>query len=48
VGKYIVNAISVRDYPVVQGSILYMALVYLIVNLVVDILYVYFDPRIEY
>ena len=48
VGKYVVNAISVRDYPVVQGSILYMALVYLVINLVVDILYVYFDPRIEY
>jgi peptide/nickel transport system permease protein len=48
IGKYIVNAISVRDYPVVQGCILYMALVYLVINLVVDILYVYFDPRIEY
>ncbi len=48
VGKYVVNAIAVRDYPVVQGSILYMAVVYLVINLVVDILYVYFDPRIEY
>jgi peptide/nickel transport system permease protein len=48
IGRYIVTAISQRDYPVVQGCILYMALVYLIINLVVDILYVYFDPRIEY
>ena len=48
IGKYVVNAISERDYPVVQGCLLYMALVYLVINLLVDILYVYFDPRIEY
>lgn len=48
IGRFIVTAISQRDYPVVQGCILYMALVYLVMNLFVDILYVYFDPRIEY
>jgi peptide/nickel transport system permease protein len=47
-GKYIVTSISMRDYSVVQGCILYIALVYLVINLVVDLLYVYFDPRIEY
>jgi peptide/nickel transport system permease protein len=47
-GKYIVTSISMRDYPVVQGGILYIALVYLAINLLVDLLYVYFDPRIEY
>lgn len=47
-GKYVVVSIYNRDYPVVQGCILFIALVYVIVNLVVDLLYVYFDPRIEY
>ncbi len=47
-GKYLVVAINMRDYPVVQGCILFIALVYVIINLVVDLLYGYFDPRIEY
>lgn len=47
-GKYVVSSIYSRDYPAVQGCILFIALVYLIINLLVDILYGYFDPRIEY
>ena len=47
-GKYLVLAIYARDYPVVQGCMLFIALVYLVINLVVDVLYVYFDPRVEY
>jgi len=47
-GKYIVVSIYMRDYPVVQGSILFLAIVYVLINLVVDLLYGYFDPRIEY
>jgi peptide/nickel transport system permease protein len=47
-GKYLVLAIYVRDYPVVQGCILFIALTYMLINLIVDILYVYFDPRIAY
>ena len=47
-GKYMVVSIYMRDYPVVQGCILFVALVYLFINLVVDLLYAYFDPRIEY
>jgi len=47
-GKYIVVAINMRDYPVVQGSILFIAVVYVLINLVVDLLYGFFDPRIEY
>jgi len=47
-GKYIVVAIYARDYPVVQGCILFIALIYVVINLVVDLLYSYFDPRIEY
>ncbi len=47
-GKYVVVSIYNRDYPAVQGCILFIALVYCFVNLLVDILYPYFDPRIEY
>ncbi len=47
-GKYIVVAIYARDYPIVQGCILFIALIYVVINLVVDLLYSYFDPRIEY
>lgn len=47
-GKYVVVSIYNRDYPAVQGCILFIALVYSLVNLLVDVLYPYFDPRIEY
>ena len=47
-GRYIVQSIYNRDYPVVQGCILFIAFIYVFVNLVVDILYAYFDPRIKY
>jgi peptide/nickel transport system permease protein len=47
-GRAIVEAIRVRDLPVVQGGIFFMALVYVLVNLLVDILYAYLDPRIRY
>jgi peptide/nickel transport system permease protein len=43
-----VLSIYARDYPVVQGCILFIALVYMVINLIVDVLYVYFDPRITY
>jgi len=47
-GKYLMVAIFGRDYPVVQGCILFMSITYMLINLIVDILYVYFDPQIEY
>jgi len=47
-GKYLVTAIHVRDYPVVQGCIFFVAFTYMIINLAVDMLYTYFDPRITY
>lgn len=46
-GKYMVDGIKNRDYPVVQGGVLLLALVFSIVNLVVDIIYAYVDPRIK-
>jgi ABC-type dipeptide/oligopeptide/nickel transport system permease component len=47
-GRLIVQAINERDVPLVQGLILFVALMFVLVNLVVDLLYVYLDPRIEY
>ncbi len=47
-GQYVLTGISQRDYPVVQGSVLFIAFVYVIVNLLVDVLYTYVDPRIQY
>jgi peptide/nickel transport system permease protein len=47
-GKYLVLAIYARDYPVVQGCIFFITLVCVVINLAVDLLYAYFDPRIEY
>ena len=47
-GKYLVLSIYARDYPVVQGYILIIAFAYMLINLIVDISYVYFNPRIEY
>lgn len=46
-GKFLVDSISARDYPVIQGGVLYIAVVFSIVNLFVDILYAFVDPRIK-
>jgi peptide/nickel transport system permease protein len=48
VGRYVVTAISARDYPVVQGTVIIVALFVVAINLVVDILYASLDPRIRY
>lgn len=48
VGRYINDAISFRDYPVVQSGILVVAFLFVLINLLVDILYAYIDPRIQY
>jgi ABC-type dipeptide/oligopeptide/nickel transport system permease component len=47
-GRLLVNAISNRDYPIVQGAVLIYSLIFITVNLIVDILYAYIDPRIRY
>jgi peptide/nickel transport system permease protein len=46
-GTLLVNSIQSNDYPVVQGAILVFALLFTLVNILVDILYSYLDPRIE-
>ncbi|MEP7199548.1 MAG: ABC transporter permease, partial [Chloroflexota bacterium] len=48
VGWMILNGIYQRDYPVVQGGVLFLACVFVFVNLVADVLYAYVDPRIRY
>lgn len=48
IGRYLIDAIYHRDYPVVQTIILLMGVLYVVLNLVVDILYGVFDPRIRY
>ncbi len=48
IGKYTIDSILKSDYPVVQGTVLVMAVVFVLVNLLVDILYAYLDPRIKY
>src|SRR5216110_1869241 len=47
-GRYVLAAIDKRDLPAIQGSILFMSLVFLCVNLVTDVLYAKADPRIAY
>ena len=48
VGRLLIQAISFRDYPLVQGCILLIAVTYVAMNLVVDLLYAWLDPRIRY
>ena len=48
VGQFVVVGISQRDYPVVQGFVLYMAVIFLVVNLAVDISYRWLDPRLHF
>lgn len=47
-GQMVLTAINQRDYPVVQACIMFIAFIYVIVNLIVDMLYTYIDPRISY
>jgi len=48
VGRLVVDSIYQRDFPLVQGVTLYLALIFLVVNLLVDLVYAYLDPRIRY
>ncbi|TVR90596.1 MAG: ABC transporter permease [Spirochaetaceae bacterium] len=48
VGRLLVDAILRRDYPVVQGTVMLLALLFVMINLVVDIIYAFLDPRIHY
>ncbi|MBA2174827.1 ABC transporter permease [Halobacillus locisalis] len=48
IGQLLIDSIHRRDYPVVQGVVLFIAAIYVLVNLLVDLLYTFLDPRIRY
>lgn len=48
VGQLLIDSIHRRDYPVIQGVVLFIAFVYVLINLIVDLLYAFLDPRIRY
>ena len=48
IGRMALSSVSGRDYPVIQGVVLMIGFFYIVVNLLVDILYVFVDPRIKY
>ena len=48
VGSFGISAISLRDYPQVQAFVLLFALGFVLINLIVDVLYAFLDPRIKY
>jgi ABC-type dipeptide/oligopeptide/nickel transport system permease component len=48
VGRYVLTAIDKRDLPAIQGSILFLSMVFVLVNLITDILYARVDPRVAY
>lgn len=47
-GTLLVSAISSRDYPIVQGVVLFISVTFVVVNLLVDLLYAWLDPRVHY
>ena len=47
VGKMAVDAINMRDYPVIQAYVVWMAIIYVVVNLITDLIYCFLDPRIR-
>ena len=48
VGRLVINAITQRDFPLVQGGVLMMAIIFTLVNLLVDVCYAFVNPRIRY
>ncbi|HJV31093.1 MAG TPA: ABC transporter permease [Bacillales bacterium] len=48
IGRYLYDAIGYRDYPVIQSGILIIAAIFVMINFIVDLLYVVVDPRIKY
>src|SRR2546428_651777 len=48
VGRLVVDSIFARDYPIVQGAVLVIAILFVLINLLVDLSYAYLDPRIRY
>ncbi|TDG00772.1 nickel ABC transporter permease [Paenibacillus piri] len=47
-GRYVIQSIQFRDYPAIQGTVLFIAAIFVIVNLIVDLCYSLVDPRVRY
>jgi len=47
-GRYVVNAITRRDLPAIQGSVLFLSVIFVLVNLLTDLAYAKADPRVAY
>jgi peptide/nickel transport system permease protein len=48
VGRLVVQSVLNRDYPIIQGTLLVVSGVYVLINLIIDILYAVIDPRVRY
>ncbi|MCL4370106.1 MAG: ABC transporter permease [Chloroflexi bacterium] len=48
VGRLLLQGLTQRDYPLVQGSVLFVALLFMLINLITDVIYAFLDPRIRY
>ena len=48
IGRLSVDSLLARDLPMIRGTVIFMALIFLVANLLVDISYGFFDPRIRY
>jgi peptide/nickel transport system permease protein len=48
IGRLTIEAVTQRDYPVIQGVILIASLAYVLINLLIDVAYAFLDPRIRY
>ena len=47
-GRLVLDAVLARDYPIIQGLILFFSIIYVLLNLIIDLTYTLFDPRIKY
>jgi peptide/nickel transport system permease protein/oligopeptide transport system permease protein len=48
IGMLAIQSLSARDFPLIQGIVLFVAVIYLVINLIVDVLYGFLDPRVRY
>jgi peptide/nickel transport system permease protein len=48
IGRMMISAVARRDYPLIQGIVLFISVVFILINLIVDIIYTWVDPRIKY
>lgn len=48
IGRWVYDAIAARDYPIIQGGVLFVAFIFVVINLLVDLSYAVIDPRIQY